>query len=68
LPPKYKGPHETLSEAITITLDTNAQSLVQQTIEADRREIEKALAEAKAWHICSLIFPHFTKKARETTE
>jgi len=48
LPPKYKGPHETLSEAITIILDINAQSLVQQTIEADRREIEKALAEAKA--------------------
>ncbi len=48
LPPEYQGPHETLSDAITIILDANAQSLVKQAIEADRREIEKALAQAKS--------------------
>ncbi|MFK5924640.1 MAG: hypothetical protein QM496_20885 [Verrucomicrobiota bacterium] len=47
LPPEYQGPHESLSDAITIILDANAQSLVKQAIEADRKEIEKALAEAK---------------------
>lgn len=47
LPAEYQGPHETLSDAITIILDANAQSLVKQAIEADRRKMEKALAQAK---------------------
>ncbi|MCF6314156.1 MAG: hypothetical protein L3J39_17035 [Verrucomicrobiales bacterium] len=46
LPPEYQGPHETLSEVITVHLDNNAQSLVQQKITADRRELEQALSKA----------------------
>lgn len=48
LPAKYNGPHEVLSDPITVILDINAQSLVKQAIEADRRELEQALEKAKA--------------------
>lgn len=47
LPTNFDGPHEVSSDPITIILDINAQSLVKQAIEADRRELEQALAKAK---------------------
>lgn len=47
LPAEYEGPGIGTSETIFITLDRNAKSLADQTIEARRKEIEEQIREAK---------------------
>ncbi len=47
-PAQYGGPNEGVSEVITILLDRNAKSLAEQTIDSQKRELEKAIREARS--------------------